>query len=494
MKKILSLLLAAALTLGFAASCGKNEETGEPDPSSAEVQSPTGVDAEAETDRTKVKDSLPELDFRGATAVIHSRGDAEALSEVVSEELKGEAVADSIFERNNMVSERLNVKLEAFAADGWESYDNTIAAIRASVMSRDGAYDIIAGWSSRIPILSLEGLFLNLNEADYLDTGREWWSASATKELQIANKLYFVTGDIARTMLSSLCVYVFNQKVAEDYGIENLYDVVKERRWTVDYVRKLSSGIYTDLNGNGERDLKDSWGLVASCINDADAYMQGSLVSMVQRDEEGYPHLSVDEGYMSELVTKIYDLLWDNSGCFVCENSETNIKDTIGEDRALLASTRLTIIVSNLADMESDYGVLPYPMLRETQERYGTRVQDALSLWCVPIDAKDSGMSFAVMEALAAQSWRTTTPVYFDIALKYRYSRDPETSAMMDLIKDSVLINFESLYNRSVGQPWFVLRNLMPAKKNNFASYWAENKKGINHTFENAIKKIKALD
>ena len=121
-------------------------------------------------------------------------------------------------------------------------------------------------------------------------------------------------------------------------------------------------------------------------------------------------------------------------------------------------------------------------------------MQDAVSLWCVPIDAKDSGMSCAVMEAMAAQSWRSTTPVYFDMALKSRYSRDPETSAMMDLIKDSVLINFESLYNESIGNPWFVLRTLMPQKKDNFASYWASSKKVITKTMEKAMDKLKALD
>ncbi|MBQ3707176.1 MAG: hypothetical protein II889_04615, partial [Clostridia bacterium] len=172
----------------------------------------------------------------------------------------------------------------------------------------------------------------------------------------------------------------------------------------------------------------------------------------------------------------------------------TNIVDTLAQDKALLATTRLNAVVSNLGSMESDYGILPYPLMDESQQAYGTRVQDAVSLWCIPIDAKNADMSAAVMEALAAQSWRTTTPVYFDKALKSRYSRDPETSAMMDLIKDSVLINFESLYNESIGNPWFVLRTLMPQKKDNFASYWASNKKVIGKTLEKAIQKLKDLD
>jgi len=202
----------------------------------------------------------------------------------------------------------------------------------------------------------------------------------------------------------------------------------------------------------------------------------------------------VDEEQLADLVSKVYRLDWENPGCYAIPNAETNIRDTIAQDKALLASTRMTAVVGSLGDMESDYGVLPYPMLNEAQESYGTRVQDALSLWCIPIDAKDPDMSAAVMEALAAQSWRTVTPAYFDIALKSRYSRDPETSAMMDLIKDSVYINFESLYNRAIGQPWFVLRNLMPQKDSNFSSYWASNKKLLAKNVDKAIKKLKELD
>jgi len=499
MKKILSLLLAALLTAGSLAACSESGENKDPaspaaDTPAADVQSPAETEAETEVDRAHVPDNLPELDFKGATTVIHSRGDTESVGEVAAEELTGEAVSDSVYERNNMVSERLNVKIEVFAGDGWENYNSTVSGLRSSIMAADGAYDVIAGWSARIPALSLEGLFLDYTKLPYIDLEQPWWNHSVSSELLLGNKLYFITGDIARTMLSAMCVYAFNQKVAVDEQVEDLYSVVNERRWTIDYVYDLTSKVHADLDGNGKADQTDYWGLVTSSVNDADGYMQGSLVSMVTRDEEGYPVLSVDEEKMADLVSRVYRLMWENEGCYAITGDGTNIQDTLAQDKALLATTRLSAVVSSLGDMESDYGILPYPLQDENQPAYGTRVQDAVSLWCVPIDAKDSDMSCAVMEALAAQSWRTTTPVYFDMALKSRYSRDPETSAMMDLIKDSVLINFESLYNESIGNPWFVLRTLMPQKKDNFASYWAGNKKVINKTMEKAMDKLKALD
>jgi len=498
MKRILSLLLALFLTAGLFGSCSESRENTDaetsPGQTSADAEPGAEPEAETEPDRAHVPDNLPELDFSGETVVVHSRGDTESVEEVKVDELTGEATSDAIYERNAMVEERLNCKIDVFAGDGWENYNSTVSSLRASIMSSDGAFDVIAGWSARIPSLSLEGLFLDLNQMKYLDFAQKWWNDSVVSELQIGNKLYFVTGDIARTMLSAMCVYAFNQKVANDNQVENLYDVVKEHRWTLDYVYDLTSGIHTDLDGNGKADQTDYWGLVTSSVNDADGYMQGSLVSMVSRDEEGYPVLSVDEEKMADLVTRVYRLMWENEGCYAITGDGTNITDTLAQDKALLATTRLVAVVSNLGSMESDYGILPYPLQTDAQPAYGTRVQDAVSLWCIPIDAKNAELSSAVMEALAAQSWRTTTPAYFDKALKSRYSRDVETSEMMDLIKDSVLINFESLYNESIGNPWFVLRTLMPSKRDNFTSYWASNKKVIGKTLEKALDKIKALD
>ena len=170
MRKCVSVLLAVLILAGSLHSCAGSEP--EPDgPASGQTPSPPAeTAAETEPGRAETPDNLPALDFGGASAVIHSRGDAEALTEIYAEELNGEAVNDAIFERNVSVEERLNVSIECLAGDGWENYDNTVSALRASIMAADGSYDIIAGWSSRIPALSLEGVFLDLNPMNYLES------------------------------------------------------------------------------------------------------------------------------------------------------------------------------------------------------------------------------------------------------------------------------------------------------------------------------------
>ena len=493
-------MLAIVLIAECLAACSKSKENPDTESASPSVDTPvsdtkpeteSAPEGETEPDRLHVPDNLPPLDFGGATVTVH----AFSVGEVKKEEQTGELVNDALYQRNEIVSKRLNVSIEAFASDGWENYNNSVDSIRASIMAGDGAFDIVAGWSARIPTLSVEGLFLNLNKMDYLDLDAMWWNQSLVKDLQVAGQLHFLTGDIALSMLSSMYAYAFNQKVAADNQVEDLYAVVREHRWTLDYVNDLTANLYKDLNGNGETGDDDFYGLVTNCGNDADAFMQGARVSMLSRDEEGFPVLDVDEERMASLVEKVYTLLWENPGVQPMVGGDvwsTNI-DAFVEDRALLVTAVMSVIKSSTADMESDFGLLPYPLYDENQPDYGTRVQDAVTLWSIPIDVRNSDMSAAVMEALAAQSWRTVTPAFFDVALKYRYSRDKQTAEMLDLIRDNIFINFECVYGESFNYPYHVMRNMMTEKYSNFASYWRARKRATQKALNDIVEKFRAL-
>jgi len=494
MKKQLALLLALLMCLPAVSSCSESSPSGETDapvsqtvPDADESAEPEEPE-EPETTRADYPDTLPELDFGGETVVIHTRGDSNATVEIYSEEMNGQPINDAIYERNELVSERLGVVIEPFIGSTWTAYDNDVAAIRSSIMSNSAAFDIVAGWSARIPALSLECILHNLNTLPHLNLSQPWWTV--TDELDIGGQIHFVTGDVATSMLASMCIYLFNHKVANDLSIENLYDVVRDHKWTVDYIHTLTSGLYRDLNGNGSFDESDFYGLTTSSVNDADGYMQGFRVSMVSRDEEGYPVLDVNMEHLTTVVEKLYNLNWNNTGCWCITGDGTSLAPFV-EDRTLLSTSRVTSMFDQLANMESDYGVLPYPLLNEAQENYGTRVQDSVSLWCVPIDVSSTEKSGAVLEALSAQSYRTVTPEYFDVALKSRYSRDPDTAEMMDLVKDSIYFNFESLYNETIATPWYVLRDLMPQKSTDFASYWKGKEKQVKRILKTTAKELK---
>ena len=491
-KRVLVLLLCAAMLLS---ACGKDTQS--------ETESTTDMDTvqhietePEETTRATMRDNLPsDLRYNGETVVYYVRGDENCIAEFRIEEMTGEVVNDALYQRNIDVSERLNVKLETAVGNGWQAYGATIGAIRASIQASDGAYDVIAGWSAQIPSLSLEGLFLDAQTIPYLDLEMPWWNQSCRTELKIGNRLFFVTGDLTQTIIESMYVYTFNQKVADNLGIEDPYTVVNEGRWTLDYVRKQTADLGTDRNGDGKMDKYDSWGLATYQVNGMDNYMQGARVSMMGRDADDVPVLDVDMDRMTSLVEKVYALCFENPGCYVEEGGNYDITYAVFKaDRALYTTMMMSQVRTELADMESDFGILPYPKLDETQSAYGTRVQDGLTIFAVPIDCQKVEITGAVMEAMAAENYRKVTPAVYDVAMKTKYSRDPASAAMIDLIQQSVLINFESIYNESIGSPWFVMRDLMGKKSRDFTSYWASHVNKIERELGKAVEQIRAID
>ena len=151
MKKTLLLLLCAAMLLP---SCGNGGTTKETE-SVVDTAAPETAETPAETTRLYLPDSLPEdLKCNGEKIVIQVRGDKNTIAEFFADEQTGESVNDATYVRNMNVMDRLNVVLEPSIGESVGGYGNTVAAIRASIQSADGAYDIISGWSAKIPQLS----------------------------------------------------------------------------------------------------------------------------------------------------------------------------------------------------------------------------------------------------------------------------------------------------------------------------------------------------
>jgi len=142
-----------------------------------------------------------------------------------------------------------------------------------------------------------------------------------------------------------------------------------------------------------------------------------------------------------------------------------------------------------LRDMQADYGIIPYPKYDEAQDKYYSRIWDAMSLMCVPVNCEKTEAVGAFMEAMASESYRTVTPAYYEIALKGKYARDDVSSQMLDMVRDGAYLSFASIYNGSLGNPWDCMRDLMSKKSKNFASWYEKNepviKKALNKIIDN---------
>ena len=98
------------------------------------------------------------------------------------------------------------------------------------------------------------------------------------------------------------------------------------------------------------------------------------------------------------------------------------------------------------------------------------------------------------MEALCSESYRYVTPAYYETALKVKYTRDDETSRMLDMIRDSVKFDFAYIYNASLNTPMTQFRQLVMKKVDAAASTLASNMKSCNKMLAELLEKYDAME
>lgn len=478
--KFIACILSAIILFAVMTSCSDNTET-----LHTASDSTTETTAEIEILRENYPDTLPsDLDFSGASVKIFFRSDSPWYEEMYSEQ-NGEVVNDAVYMRNTMTEERLNVKLDLISEPGIVGNTNTfLNKIRSSVQASDNAYDLVAGYAYFITALATDDLFVNLLEVPYLDFEQPWWTQDMVKEMNINGHLFYMTGDLSLTMTQMMQCFFFNKKLAEEWNTGDLYSVVLDGKWTIDKLQETVTGIYSDLNGDGIADANDLYGYSMSDGNHIDAFAVGFNQLVTSRGSDDLPVMALDTEKSVILVNRLYSLLYDTQGVLAYKNQDNQIMFT--SDQALFTTGDLRWY-STLRDMKSDFGIIPFPKWDENQEKYQTLVQDAYSLFAIPITCPDLELLGAVCEAMAAQSYRTLTPTFYEIALKNKYTRDDESSMMLDLIRDGCMFNFGFVNSNSMGNPIHIFRELIESKKTDFASTYTSKENSYNSALEKLL-------
>ena len=482
-KRLLSALLCFALLMSVLLVACAEDDSDSKNPNSGLTQD----------DYFSERDDLPDdLWFDNTKIVIHGRyGDPDfPIIELGVEEETGEPINDAIWERNYNVEQRLGVVIEPYQPDSWQLYYNSVNQIRGTIQSGIDDFQIIAGWSAQIPVLSTEKLFDNLLDYEYINVDKPYWNRSIVEELQINDTLYFLCGDISLLMLQSAYSMAMNAKVADRYHITGIYDTVLNKEWTIEKLYQYSSMVYDDVNGDSKKNEGDLFGIYWGRIaNDVDSFMQASQIRMTSRDENDLPYLDVDESKLNSLTEKVFKLIYQNPGSLVPSTTAEADKAFIG-DRSLFNPSYLFFYTYNYRDMESDYYILPYPLYDDQQEEYSTRVADALSIWGMPITVEAKDAVTATLEAMASESYRIVTPAFFETSLKHKFTRITNEKAykMLDIIREGIMLNFEIIYNESIGSPYHILRDLITNRSSNFASTWDTKKITVLDEMERVVE------
>lgn len=501
-KKIFAALLAALMLAPTFTACSEggvdetDAQTAETENTTPSAEEETAAEETVDEDsRTSISDDLPEKDFEGQSfRVLTTEGGAiygfDYTSEIIAEELNGDACNDAVYNRNLGIETRFDVSISCQTNATPASYIGTLVQSGTDEFDLVGMYNFLA-----YNALNAQAV-LNWLEVPYVNLEKPWHNQLANDSATINNRLYAICSDLAITSMLYTHAFFFNGTLIEQYGYtaDDMYTLVKEGKWTLDKAMEITSPIYEDVDGNGTRDDTDVYGFGYSIWNAADVWLAAFDQPICTTSDTG-----VEMAFMTDKTVSIVEKLCNWHYNTTCFHEYPNIyeEETRMRDGTLVfAPIRFKAAFDALRDMEDPYCIIPYPKWDESQEQYLTNADDKFTVFSVPLTAVNNTEFIGIIyEALCAESYKTVYPTYYDTALKGKYSSDPTTAEMIDLVMSGRNFDFSFQFAESCFRqvPYFV-RQCLQSNDPNIASKYAAIEKALGKSIEKTLYPIYGLE
>lgn len=439
-KRILAFFLAALMLMTV--SCGKSEvqETQASETTTAATESEATTPAE-----TDLLDPLGTKNFENAPFVILDANDYPDMHiNMPAAELTGETIKDAIWNRDAAIEDRYHCDIQYIQITNASA---GMTALTNSYNAGDKAYDLCISTISggRLSTLATQGILANLCDIEELTLDANWWSPLIYENCRLGGRMFFTTGDIAPAMYDAAACVIMNRKLLTENQVEtDFYALVREGKWTVDELLAVTKDADQDLNQDGVMHTEhDFFGVVykAGALS-ASQMVIGSGVSFCQVNED-----EITFDFASERAEKVTQKWQELTGEVKQNDQHDMLNKTFKSDRAIAMVHFLEGPKYMLRNMESDYIILPMPKYDVEQDGYRSLVNG----WCdcfigIPNNVDTDFVGF-MTEALARESYRTVRPETYDMVFKLKSVREEGSSEMIDIIFNTLYIDFCQLYN-----------------------------------------------
>ena len=494
-KTILSaVILTAVLIVGFVSGCQNNPDENDKTNSPATDLPP---DAAAETKPSHYEAGyLPDKTYGGYEFRImtppNGYYDNIITLEADVEEENGEILPDAIYKRNRIIEKRYGMVFKSIVVD---SYDACLSKFQNSVRAGSDDFDLCMllpryAWGQAI-----EGAVVPVKSLPYLDISQPWYVQNVNNEMYIGGKLFFAYSDECLNLLENTSCILFNKKLVEALGLENMYNLVKEGKWTLDKFFDLAKTATADLDGDGTMTDADRYGIVSTASEFLPAFWSSAAINTIGKDENDLHVFAGQNEKLYSILDKVcgnlyggqkiyFDGYWDKPKLFSSSAMQ------FAGDYGLFFSNCLRA-VPGLRAMETDFGIIPFPKYDETQKIYHSRAGRG---WinCVPSGAPDLERTSAIMESLAVESKNHTVPAYHETMLRTKFLRDDESEEMLDIIENNRFVDLgDTIYALLIAD--MLSEHIIFNKNTDFVSAIEKNLGKINEALKKSNEAVLAL-
>lgn len=480
MKRTMTLVLALLLLL---ASCG-----GSAAPETEMAETAAQTEAAVETELT---DNLPERDYGGADYVILAAAE-QWQNTYAAEESTGDVLNDAVFNRNAAVDERFGVDLQYEVVNGYTAGTSLVTdKLRGSVQAGDAVYDLLVASSAYTAPYITGGLLQNLTKMEYLNFDAPWYFKETNNNLTVDGKLYIAAGSFGFNTIDQCGALFFNKEMMDDLGEEHPYQTVLDGKWTYDKMLTLCEKAAMDLNGDGNFTGEDRYGILSTEYEALQwlAYGMGYLITTP--DENNLPSLVGPTEATVKLLDHLANLKQNKSIYYQAKITPPDeMIPMFSAGQALFAAYCLKLAPYEEMREAPDFGIIPMPKLNEQQDMYYSKA--FVDIAAFPMVLKDTEMSQIVLEGLQSSSHFDVLPAYYDVVLQRKLTRDEDSAAMIDLIREGIICDFGMAFFQVLSAELFQIEPLI--RNGSFTTWWAAQEKGLNTKLEGLLEKLATLD
>lgn len=390
-------------------------------------------------------------DMQGRTFTIIVRGQIAGTYQsedfTTDSTLYGDLLNDAVQKRNDMVERIYNVNLEVVKSD------TIFNDILADCQSNLGTYDAIMPTLRNLSNLASQEYLYDLRSLNDFDADAPWYDKNCSEAFSIGEQLYFTTGDITILNKVNSPSILFNKEMAKKYFPEtDFYQLVRDKKWNFDKLVECAKVVTNISTPDGSYSDDNTYGMVSS-YSDPFNFFGASGELICGKDSDNLPVLQIGSSERSvNIAKKLLDTFANANWLLYAEECVAPIWETsfavFYEGRALFRPSGFSATTKLRKLSEIEFGVLPAPMIDETQDKYNSYCTTSETAGiAIPISANDPEFSAYMIDAYSAWAKNYITVAYYEVNLRYKDLRDDESEEMLDIIFDNIVYDIGECYN-----------------------------------------------
>ena len=494
--KILICILAFCVLLPLMASCNEKKQGGmeyqTPPPEETEQTTPseggnggnngTGGDGSGETTTADPNGGIDwpdKIDMGGYTyrAYVRKNAGSDTIDDqmangnnrfycidfwVEEDEREQDAISYAVYNRNSKIEAEYNCKIRQVPSNG-----SQIEHLTASYANGDG-YDLTIISAKPAAQAATRNLLRNIKEMKHVDLTNPSFDQNSINELSVADKLYFLSGDMNVSTLEIAGLSVVNMdfyadlvdSIVElfegDVDYANVYNLVTSKKWTMETMMKIATMANIDFDTSDGSDL--------SVVDKGDTigyhqyfystlwYFYASGGRITTKNEDGLPELTIQSERNQNLANYIYDHLnhvisapWIPHANSATLNNNFLTGQVLFMDCALF-EVRMEIYPRS----EFEYGILPCPLYEEGGDYHSVAYfNNWAHLWAIPCMTANEEYAERMLQVMAVYSSLedSTMHAYYDRTVYLNAAPDNGSRQVMDVIRQSIVYDIALLYD-----------------------------------------------